>query len=271
MSSATYQSLRVSRQGTVCRIRMDRPQARNAINTTLVNEFRAALAEHRDTATVVVVEGLPEVFCTGADFAALGEGGQGGQGGQGGEGGARSGGGDPGPLYDLWLDLATGPFVSIAHIRGEVTAGGVGFAAACDIALADDTARFSLSELLWGLLPACVLPFLVRRTGEQAARYLTLTTQPVPVTDALRYGLVDAWDARSDDLLRRHLLRLRRLTKPAVTRCKAYFAELNPALAASRAPALAANREVFGDPRNLDAIARYVRTGRFPWEEEEVR
>jgi len=258
MSTTPYRTLRVSRRGTVCRIGMHRPQARNAIDSTLVEEFRDALAQHRDTATVVVVEGLPEVFCTGADFAALGE------------DGARPGGGDPGPLYDLWLDLATGPFVSIAHVRGEVTAGGVGFTAACDIVVADDKARFSLSELLWGLMPACVLPFLVRRTGDRAARYLTLTTQPVQVAEALRLGLVDAWDARSDDLLRRHLLRLRRLDKTAVTRCKAYLAALDPALAASRGPALAANREVFGDLRNLDAIARYVRSGRFPWEEEEI-
>jgi polyketide biosynthesis enoyl-CoA hydratase PksH len=252
----SYETLRVRQQGSIWFVQFHRPDAGNAINSRLVAECADAIARCRESATVVVLEGLPDVFCAGADFHDLAA-----RDAQG-----RSGEADPGVLYDLWLDLATGPYVTVAHVRGQVNAGGIGFVAACDLVLADESARFSLSELLFGLMPACVLPFLIRRVGVQKANYLTLTTQAVSTPEAHRYGLVDAYDGRSDELLRRHLLRLRRLSKVAVTRYKNYLGELRPELAQGRAAALAANREVFTDRHNLDAIARYVRYGEFPWE-----
>jgi polyketide biosynthesis enoyl-CoA hydratase PksH len=253
-----YETIEAVLREPVLTVRLHRPGAGNAITPTLVAECRDAVARYGPDATIVVLEGSPEVFCVGADFAHL-------------AGAVRDGrtpASDPAPLYDLWLDLATGPYVSVAHVRGRVNAGGVGFVAACDIALADDTATFGLSELLFGLMPACVLPFLARRVGVQRAHYLALMTQPVSAAEALRYGLVDACDPRSADLLRRHLLRLRRLSKPAVARWKRYLAEQHTDLADARGPALGANRAVFTDRANLDAIARFVATGAFPWEQD---
>jgi polyketide biosynthesis enoyl-CoA hydratase PksH len=166
----------------------------------------------------------------------------------------------------LWLELATGPFVSIAHVRGKVNAGGIGFVAACDMVLADETAQFSLSELLFGLYPACVLQFLVRRIGFQKAHSLTLSTQPISAKQAQECGLVDAVEASSEALLRRNLLRLRRLSKTAIRRYKSYMKDLSVSLAALQAPAVAANREMFADTANQQAIVRYVERGIFPWE-----
>lgn len=173
---------------------------------------------------------------------------------------------DPCPLYDLWLKLATGPYITISHVRGKANAGGVGFVAASDIVLADQSAQFSLSELLFGLFPACVLPFLIRRIGFQKAHYLTLMTQPVSVEQAHTWGLVDAHDAQSESLLRQHLLRLRCLSKTAVLRYKRYMSKLDDALFASRSLAVAANQEIFSDTGNLEKISRFVETGQFPWE-----
>jgi 3-carboxymethyl-3-hydroxy-acyl-[acp] dehydratase len=52
--------------------------------------------------------------------------------------------------------LATGPFVTISHVRGKANAGGLGFMAASDIVLAQEEAQFSLSELLSdSIRPAC--------------------------------------------------------------------------------------------------------------------
>ncbi len=48
--------------------------------------------------------------------------------------------------------------------------------AACDIVVCKTGVSFSLSELLFGLMPACVLPFVVRRTGVARAHYMTLMT-----------------------------------------------------------------------------------------------
>jgi polyketide biosynthesis enoyl-CoA hydratase PksH len=123
-----------------------------------------------------------------------------------------------------------------------------------------------LSELLFGLMPACVFPFLVRRMGFAKAHYLTLMTEPISAACAQEWGLVDDCSADSQNLLRRKLLRLRRLSKTGVQRYKRYVHALDNGLAASKPKALAANIEVFSDQQNLQKIARYVTTGQFPWE-----
>jgi polyketide biosynthesis enoyl-CoA hydratase PksH len=250
-----YQTIQVRFQEPVCFIQINRPESNNTINDLLIEEISQVLTLCEESITIIVLEGLPEVFCFGADFQSIpaAAGGQ-----QAGEG--------PEPLYNLWLKLANGPFITIAHVRGKANAGGIGFVAASDIVIADQTAQFSLSELLFGLFPACVLPFLIRRVGFQKAHYLTLMTQPVPVQQAFAWGLVDAYDTDSDSLLRKHLLRLRRLSKSGITRYKRYMSELYDLLLQSKQAALAANREIFSDPHNLEGIIRYVETGKFPWE-----
>ncbi|WP_349594275.1 enoyl-CoA hydratase/isomerase [Azospirillum argentinense] len=250
----SHRTIRVRQEPPVCFLTLDRPDAGNAINRTMVEELRDALRGLDRSVHVVVLEGSEAVFCVGADFQDFAD-------------DAAPAGVDPGDLYDLWLDLATGPFVSVAHVRGKVNAGGVGFVAACDIALADASAEFSLSELLFGLFPSCVQPFLARRTGFQRAHYLTLTTRPVPAAQALSWGLVDAVEADSALLLRRHLQRLRRLSKDGVRRYKDHVAMVNPALTDARSAAVAANRAMFSDPATREGLARYTRTGLFPWEE----
>jgi polyketide biosynthesis enoyl-CoA hydratase PksH len=214
------------------------------------------LEQCEEAIKVVVLEGTPEVFCFGADFQGIHD-------------TAASGlatENNPEPLYNLWLKLATGPYITIAHVRGKANAGGIGFVAASDIVLADQTAVFSLSELLFGLFPACVLPFLIRRVGFQKAHYLTVMTQPITVQQAHTWGLVDAYEAQSESLLRKHLLRLRRLSKTGILRYKQYMHQLNDVLLQSKPLALAANREIFSDPQNLEKIFRFVEQGLFPWE-----
>ncbi len=256
MSARDYTSLRVRFDDDIAYLQLYRPDANNAINDHLIDEFTSAIDECDARAKVVVVEGLPDVFCFGADFAEL-------QKSFDGEGIPQQ---DPRPMYDLWRRLATGPFVSIAHVRGKANAGGIGFVASCDIVLADSAAVFSLSELLFGLMPACVLPFLVRRIGFAKANYMTLTTQPVTVQLAHEWGLVDAYEDNSENLLRKNLLRLRRLDKNSIARYKRYMSSIEGSLDAAEPKALAANRDVFSDVENLQRISRYVKTGQFPWE-----
>jgi polyketide biosynthesis enoyl-CoA hydratase PksH len=258
----SYQTIRVRFREPICFVQFDRPAAGNTISDRMIEECHEVLAscEARLTGeppiTIVVLEGSPEVFCFGADFQGMHDDLTAGKT------------GDRGPerLYDLWLKLATGPFVSVAHVRGKVNAGGLGFVAASDIVLADQTAQFSLSELLFGLFPACVLPFLMRRVGFQRAHYLTLMTKPVSVQEAQAWGLVDVHDIDSESLLRKHLLRLRRLSKPAIARYKHYMHDLTDSLRQAKPLALAANREIFSDPDNLKGIFRFVEQGKFPWE-----
>ncbi|CAM2011277.1 enoyl-CoA hydratase/isomerase [Acanthopleuribacter pedis] len=256
--SDSYQTIKFRNDRGLATLQFHRPEANNTINDQLVSECRAVLAEFGSQIRVLVIEGLPEVFCFGADFKAIHQAGS--------DPAASDGTRSAEDLYDLWLDLAQGPYVTVAHVRGKANAGGMGFVAACDIVLADETAAFSLSELLFGLFPACVLPFLIRKIGKQKAHYMTLMTVPVQVGEAHRWGLVDAYAANSDDLLRRHMLRLRRLSKSGIQRYKTYLASLENDLAAQRDKAVVGNRAVFNDPENLEKIARFVETGQFPWE-----
>lgn len=240
----------------ICRVRFTRPDAGNTINAAVVSEMDAVLrrCEASDSAvSVVVLEGSPEVFCAGGDFEGVA---------------ASDEPDDPEPLYGLWQRLATGPFVSVAVVRGRANAGGVGFVAACDIALAEPSATFGLSELLFGLFPACVLPFLIRRVGRQKAHVMTLMTRPIGAEEALAAGLVDAVEASGDRLLRQHLMRLRRLSRPAIARYKRYMGYAEGDWLSARKPAaLAANRELFSDPAIRRDIRRYVTEMKFPWEE----
>jgi len=259
----SYQTLQVHFQESVCFLRFHRPEANNTINSVLIEECAHVLSLCEESITIVVLEGSPEVFCFGADFAKIhAEVAKEQQREQNAE-----------PMYNLWLQLATGPYVTISHVRGKANAGGVGFVAASDIVLADHTAQFSLSELLFGLFPACVLPFLIRRVGFQKAHYMTLMTQPISVQRAHAWGLVDEYEEASASLLRKHILRLRYLSKTAISRYKRYINELGAGqgqalpLREVKSLAIAANHEVFSDPNNLKGIYRYVEEGVFPWQD----
>ena len=238
-----------------CRIRLDRPETGNAIDTAMVEAFEAALdrCENDEAAAVAIVtiESSGETFCVGGDLEAT----------------AQNATLDPERLYRLWQRLRDGPFVSIVAVNGRANAGGVGFVAAADIAIGSESASFALSEMLFGLYPACVLPFLNARIGAQRAHYLTLTARPIDAAEALREGLLDSVDADLEDGLRRHILRLRRLTRPALARYKAYRRELDgDALERARPAAVSANRQMFSDPVARGNVARVVDSGRFPWE-----
>jgi polyketide biosynthesis enoyl-CoA hydratase PksH len=257
-ATAGFRTIQVRSEQGVCYIRLHRPEADNTINGVLIEEVARALDQCEQTARVVVLEGSPEVFCLGADFKGLQ---------QDHDGRDR----DPEPLYELWRRIACGPYVTVAHVRGKVNAGGVGFVAACDVVLSEEKAVFSLSEMLFGLMPACVLPFLLRRVSFSRANYLTLTTQPISARQAREWGLVDVCEENSENLLRKHLLRLNRLTRPAIARYKRYMSTLDQGLSMAKPHALRANVEVFSDRCNLDNIARYVNTGQFPWETQTVQ
>jgi polyketide biosynthesis enoyl-CoA hydratase PksH len=248
----SHETITVTTAEAVCRIRLNRPAADNAINAQMIAEIGEVLARcTSDAVSVIVLEGGAEVFCAGGDFQAVSSSGSA---------------GDPAPLYDLWLTLTQGPSVTIALVHGRVNAGGVGFVAACDIAIAGRGASFGLSELLFGLYPACVLPFLVQRIGRQRAHYLTLMTRPIGAVAAHAAGLVDVVADDPETVLRQHLTRLRHLRKPAIAQYKAYLGGITGDPVADRARALDANRAIFADADVIADIRRYVTELKLPWE-----
>ncbi len=91
-------------------------------------------------------------------------------------------------LHTIWAC----PRPVIARIQGDTYAGGVGLAAACDIAVAAEHAHFCLSEARLGLLPATISPYVIRAMGEQASRRYFMTAERFDATEALRLGFVHA-------------------------------------------------------------------------------
>jgi polyketide biosynthesis enoyl-CoA hydratase PksH len=248
-----YQTIQVRFEGPFCYLQFHRPEASNTINNLLIEECFQVLNLCEKSVTGIIIEGLPEIFCLGADFEELCR--------------KPTNWNNSESLYDLWLKLATGPYITIAHVRGRVNAGGIGFVAASDIVIADQTAQFSLSELLFGLFPACVLPFLIRRVGHQKAHYLTLMTSPISVSQAFAWGLVDECTVDSDSMLHKYLLRLRHLSKKGISGYKQYMNNLDQILLKAKPIAIAANSEIFSDNDNFQKIFQYVKNGKLPWEE----
>jgi methylglutaconyl-CoA hydratase len=82
------------------------------------------------------------------------------------------------------------PQPTIALVQGAALGGGVGLVAACDIAVAVDTAVFALSEVKLGLVPAVISPYVIGAIGARAARRYFLTAERFDAAEALRLGLV---------------------------------------------------------------------------------
>ncbi len=80
----------------------------------------------------------------------------------------------------------------IALVQGPTYGGGVGLIAACDIVVAADAARFALTEVKLGLLPATISPYVIAAIGARQARRYFLTAETFDAEEAQRIGLVHA-------------------------------------------------------------------------------
>ncbi|MCC7268480.1 MAG: enoyl-CoA hydratase/isomerase family protein [Caulobacteraceae bacterium] len=89
-------------------------------------------------------------------------------------------------LKALW-DL---PCFTVALVEGGAYGGGAGLVAACDWAVAVETAKFSFSEVKLGLIPATISPYVVAAIGPRAARGLFASARVFDAVEAQRVGLV---------------------------------------------------------------------------------
>jgi methylglutaconyl-CoA hydratase len=82
------------------------------------------------------------------------------------------------------------PKPSITMVQGAAYGGGAGLVAACDMAIAADTARFCFSEVKSGLIPAVISPYVIRAIGERAATWLFTSAETIDAKRALELQLV---------------------------------------------------------------------------------
>jgi enoyl-CoA hydratase/carnithine racemase len=155
-------------------------------------------------------------------------------------------------------------------VQGEVKAGGVGLACACDIVVATEAASFELGEVLFGLIPANVLPYLLAlRVPPQKARYLVLSSMRITAAEALRLNLVDELlpsAQAAERRLREIFGRLLRSSPRALSQAKEFTAELI-GRTPGQAAALARRRllRLLRDPEALQGVKAFRDGDLPPW------
>ena len=168
----------------VAYVTLNRPEKRNALDAdmvqALVEAFRQAAAD--DTAKVVVLRAAGKVFCAGADLAYLQ---------QLQHNSYEENLEDSSRLKHLFELIYTLPKIVIAQVQGHALAGGCGLATVCDFVFATSEAKFGYTEVRIGFIPAIVMFFLLRKTGESRAKELLLSGELISASRAEQYGIVN--------------------------------------------------------------------------------
>jgi polyketide biosynthesis enoyl-CoA hydratase PksH len=210
-----YHNIEINQTSCVCTVTLRRPETANSLSRSLIASLDACLteAEADPDLRLFVVRG-EDVFCAGMDLAETV-----------GANGANDGGA---AFFRLLKRLTLSSKITVAVVGGRASGGGVGLAAAMDVVIGTQQAAFTLSEALFGLVPANILPFLARRLGVHRTRYLALTTRVLNATEAHAYGLVDEISENPSESIRRLLLRAGRITNETVKTNKLYVEKLWP-------------------------------------------
>jgi methylglutaconyl-CoA hydratase len=167
----------------VARITLNRPEKRNALSPELISELKQAFAQARDDDQVkaVLLAANGDAFCAGADLGHLQ---------QLQRNTFEENKADSQHLRELYQQIWELNKVVVAQVQGPALAGGCGLATVCDFVFASNTATFGYTEVRIGFIPAMVLVFLVHKIGDQRARALLLSGQPVSAQEAVSLGLV---------------------------------------------------------------------------------
>jgi methylglutaconyl-CoA hydratase len=178
----TYATILVTEADAICRIKLNRPDRRNAMTPEMQGELIAAMQEAgKSTCRVVVFAGAGEAFCSGLDLSAL----------QGMKNkSADEHQDDAERIALLFRTLYELPKPTIAAVHGAAVAGGTGIATLCDFTLAVPMAKFGYTEVRIGFVPAVVSAYLALQIGDKRARDLLLTGRLFDAAEAQRLGLV---------------------------------------------------------------------------------
>jgi 2-(1,2-epoxy-1,2-dihydrophenyl)acetyl-CoA isomerase len=188
------EQISVHRDGAVTRITLDRPDKLNALTQVMSDELMGAFAEcGRDPEVrAVILTGAGRGFCAGQDLSEF-------------ESAYRAG---ERPSIDEHLErsyhrliplIVSTPKPVIAAVGGVAAGAGVSLAAACDVRIASDEARFLQAFVKIGLVPdsggTWLLPRLI---GSAAALELSITGDTIDANRALEIGLVNRVVAADD-------------------------------------------------------------------------
>ncbi len=162
---------------------LSRPEAANAFNAEVISELTTQFARVgvRPDVRCLVIRGKGKHFSAGADLQWMRAAAQ---------LSYADNMSDAARLAAMFEALAQLKMPTLALVNGSAFGGAVGLIAACDIAIASSDAKFALSEVKLGLLPAVILPYLARRMQPASLRRLALTGRVFTAADALAHGLI---------------------------------------------------------------------------------
>ncbi len=171
-------------RANVAWITLNRPKAGNALNIELAEALEAAARRCEDDADIraVVLAGTGPLFCAGGDLRSFAEAGS-----------------DVGPLLKRLTDAlhaAIARFARmqapvIAAVNGAAAGAGMSLACATDLAIAAESARFTMAYTAAGLSPdGSSTYFLPRLIGIRRTKELMLTNRRLSADEALAWGLV---------------------------------------------------------------------------------
>lgn len=172
-------------RGAVLVLRLNRPDARNALNAELIGELGAGLAaaqEDPGTRAVVLIGTGDRAFCAGMDLRSFAE------------GGATT----PTPEQEagmpVFIRFMSGdyPLPVVGAANATAVAGGFELLLSCDVVVASEEAKFGLPEVRRGLFPAGGGVFLGTRIPLAVALEMTLTGDSIDAVRAASLGLVNA-------------------------------------------------------------------------------
>lgn len=191
-------AVKLTVDGELATLQIDRPDNRNAMTLDVLTEFRAKVAEvggERDIRALIVT-GAGKFFCSGADFRASAD--LMSQSGLNGLAGNRE---SAKQIYASFTCLRDLEIPIIAAINGHAIGGGLGLALMCDVRIASETAKIGANFVRLGLHPGMgITTLLPRLVGVERAAELLFTGRTFSGKEAKEYGLV-AYALPADEVL----------------------------------------------------------------------
>jgi enoyl-CoA hydratase/carnithine racemase len=181
LQETEHRNLLVTQGETAARIVLNRPEKRNALSLTLMDEMIAALREvSADRATrAIVIEGAGPAFSAGHDLSEM----------IGREGAFLR------ELFEtctvMMATIHELPQPVVAKVHGVATAAGCQLVAACDLAVAAEGTRFATPGVKIGLFCSTPMVPVSRAVGRKRAMEMLLTGEPIDAATALDWGLVN--------------------------------------------------------------------------------
>ncbi len=172
--------LNVTQKKQVTYITLNRPTCHNALDDVFIEQITQAFEQARNS-RACVLQATGKNFCAGADLDWMR---------QFQKNNTQESWEDSMKLATLLKTIDTLPIPTLVCVQGCAFGGALGLIAACDIVLCEHTAKFCLSEVKLGLIPAVIAPYLARAIGTYRLRHLAITADTFSAHDALNFGLV---------------------------------------------------------------------------------